>query len=92
MTAKPIEVSVVIPCLNEANSLAFCIDKALQAFKAVDISGEVVIGDNGSTSLMNFANPAGTIVVVPVARRVGSFSFVDTEPTPLLAERRNLDL
>jgi len=49
MTAKPIEVSVVIPCLNEANSLAFCIDKALQAFKAADISGEVVIGDNGST-------------------------------------------
>jgi len=44
-----IEVSVVIPCLNEANSLAFCIDKALSAFKEAGINGEVVIGDNGST-------------------------------------------
>lgn len=44
-----IDVSVVIPCLNEANSLAFCIDKALNAFKVADINGEVVIGDNGST-------------------------------------------
>ena len=49
MTTKPIEVSVVIPCLNEANSIAFCIDKARQAFTAAGISGEVVIGDNGST-------------------------------------------
>lgn len=43
------DVSVVIPCLNEANSIAFCIDKALKAFKDADIKGEVVIGDNGST-------------------------------------------
>ena len=49
MTANPIEVSVVIPCLNEANSIAFCIDKALQAFKEAGLNGEVVIGDNGST-------------------------------------------
>ena len=49
MTANPIEVSVVIPCLNEANSIAFCIDKALQAFKEAGINGEVMIGDNGST-------------------------------------------
>ena len=45
----PVEVSVVIPCLNEARSLAFCIDKALAAFKAVDVCGEVVVADNGST-------------------------------------------
>jgi len=43
------DVSVVIPCLNEANSIAFCIDKALKAFKEAGINGEVVIGDNGST-------------------------------------------
>jgi glycosyltransferase involved in cell wall biosynthesis len=45
----PVEVSVVIPCLNEARSLAFCIDKALAAFKAADVRGEVVVSDNGST-------------------------------------------
>ena len=44
-----IDVSVVIPCLNEANSIAFCIDKALKAFQEAGIAGEVVIGDNGST-------------------------------------------
>ena len=47
--ANPIEVSVVIPCLNEANSIAFCIDKALKAFAEAGIRGEVVVGDNGST-------------------------------------------
>jgi hypothetical protein len=46
---RQIEVSVVIPCLNEARSIAFCIDKALTSFKEADIGGEVVIGDNGST-------------------------------------------
>jgi glycosyltransferase involved in cell wall biosynthesis len=44
-----IEVSVVIPCLNEAKSLAFCIDKARNAFAASGLRGEVVIADNGST-------------------------------------------
>src|SRR5437762_12865263 len=45
----PTEVSVVIPCLNEANSLAFCIDKAIAAFREIGINGEVVVADNGST-------------------------------------------
>jgi glycosyltransferase involved in cell wall biosynthesis len=44
-----VEVSVVIPCLNEAKSLAFCVDKARKAFGAAGISGEVVVADNGST-------------------------------------------
>ncbi|MBX3416321.1 MAG: glycosyltransferase family 2 protein [Pirellulaceae bacterium] len=44
-----ITVSVVIPCLNEANSLAICIDKAQTAMKNAGIAGEVVVGDNGST-------------------------------------------
>jgi glycosyltransferase involved in cell wall biosynthesis len=44
-----VEVSVVIPCLNEANSLAYCVDKAMKAFQAAGLSGEVVVADNGST-------------------------------------------
>ena len=47
--ARPVEVSVVIPCLNEANSLAFCIDKAVNAFRKAGLTGEVVVADNGST-------------------------------------------
>ena len=44
-----VEVSVVIPCLNEARSVGACIDKALSAFEAADIRGEVVVADNGSS-------------------------------------------
>jgi len=47
--AGPVEVSVVIPCLNEANSLAYCVDKARKALQEAGISGEVVVADNGST-------------------------------------------
>ena len=46
---QPIEVSVVIPCLNEANSLGFCVDKAVNAFRSAGLSGEVIVADNGST-------------------------------------------
>ena len=43
------EVSVVIPCLDEAQSIGVCIDKALAAFRAAGIAGEVVVADNGSS-------------------------------------------
>ena len=48
-TTLPVEVSVVIPCLNEANSLAFCVEKATKAFCASGLAGEVIVADNGST-------------------------------------------
>ena len=43
------ELSVVMPCLNEAETLATCIDKALNFININGIDGEVVIADNGST-------------------------------------------
>ncbi len=43
------EVSVVIPCLNEADTLATCIEKAMRAFRNHNIRGEIIIADNGST-------------------------------------------
>jgi len=42
------EISVVIPCLNEAQSIGECVDTALSSFKTMGISGEVVVADNGS--------------------------------------------
>jgi glycosyltransferase involved in cell wall biosynthesis len=47
--AAPVELTVVMPCLNEAETLAVCVDKALAALAANGISGEVVVADNGST-------------------------------------------
>jgi glycosyltransferase involved in cell wall biosynthesis len=46
-----VEVSVVIPCLNEQDTLARCIEKARQAFREHDINGEILVTDNGSTDL-----------------------------------------
>ena len=45
----PIEVSVVIPCLNEEDTLARCIEKARRALREHNIAGEIVVADNGST-------------------------------------------
>ena len=44
-----IELSVVLPCLNEAETLESCIRKAQKAFREAGIAGEVVVADNGST-------------------------------------------
>ena len=44
-----VEVSVVMPCLNEADTLATCIRKARRAFIENNIAGEVIVADNGST-------------------------------------------
>ena len=43
------EVSIVMPCLNEADTLASCIGKATQALTENRISGEIIVADNGST-------------------------------------------
>ena len=43
-----VDVSVVMPCLNEEESIGLCIEKALRAFKDFEINGEIVVSDNGS--------------------------------------------
>jgi glycosyltransferase involved in cell wall biosynthesis len=45
----PVEVTVVMPCLNEADTLRICIEKAQRALNANNVAGEVIIADNGST-------------------------------------------
>ncbi|MFF1571831.1 glycosyltransferase family 2 protein [Leifsonia sp. NPDC058292] len=48
-TVQAIELSILMPCLNEAETLAVCIDKAQAYLQRSGIAGEVVIADNGST-------------------------------------------
>ncbi len=43
------ELSVVMPCLNEADTLATCITKAQRALAASKIAGEIIVADNGSS-------------------------------------------
>ena len=48
-SAAPLEVAVVMPCLNEAETVGECVKKAQAAMLKHGISGEVVVADNGST-------------------------------------------
>jgi glycosyltransferase involved in cell wall biosynthesis len=65
---SPVELTVLMPCLNEAETLATCVDKALAALRENGIAGEVVVADNGSTDgSQNIAHEHGAHVVpVPV--------------------------
>jgi glycosyltransferase involved in cell wall biosynthesis len=67
------EVSVVIPCLNEANSVGLCIDKARAAFEQIGINGEVVVADNGSTDgSVAIAEKHGARVIHVAAKGYGN--------------------
>jgi len=46
---EEIELSVVMPCLNEADTVGICVEKAVRAMREAGIHGEVVLADNGST-------------------------------------------
>lgn len=46
---EPIELSVVMPCLNEIETLETCIRKAQTFLEEADVRGEVIVADNGST-------------------------------------------
>ena len=43
-----LELSIVMPCLNEAETLSICIEKARRSLEKLSIAGEIVIADNGS--------------------------------------------
>jgi glycosyltransferase involved in cell wall biosynthesis len=66
-------VTIVMPCLNEAESLEPCIRKATQAIADLGIEGEVLIADNGSTDgSIELAESLGARVVHVKARGYGS--------------------
>src|SRR5260370_21499893 len=70
---QAVEVSVVIPCLNEANSLAYCVDKAVKAFQVAGLCGEVVVADNGSTDgSIEIAEERGARVIRVAERGYGA--------------------
>src|SRR4051794_10827998 len=46
---EPLELSIIMPCLNEAATVGTCVRKARGFLDQNGIAGEIVIGDNGST-------------------------------------------
>ncbi len=67
--AAPLELSVVIPCLNEADTIGTCVEKAMRALREAGIAGEVVVGDNGSTDGSREIAARLGARVIPVPKR-----------------------
>jgi len=69
---ESLEISVVIPCLDEAETVASCVREAVSALFKEGIAGEVVVADNGSTDgSQEFAREAGARVVHVAQRGYG---------------------
>jgi glycosyltransferase involved in cell wall biosynthesis len=67
------EVSVILPCLNEAETVATCVTKAVDTMRRLGLRGEVVVVDNGSTDgSQALAERCGARVVQEPRRGYGS--------------------
>ncbi len=70
---REVLVSVVIPCLNEAENIARCVTAALETIARADLRGEVVVADNASEDdSAELAAAAGARVVLEPRRGYGS--------------------
>lgn len=70
---EDIELSFVLPCLNEAESLEACIKECLEALKYADVVGEIIIADNGSTDgSQHIATNAGARIIYVEEKGYGS--------------------
>ena len=68
----PCEITIVMPCLNEAETLAACIEKAQAGLAKAGVSGEILIADNGSTDgSIEIAEKLGARVVHVAAKGYG---------------------
>jgi glycosyltransferase involved in cell wall biosynthesis len=65
----PVEVSVVMPCLNEVLTVGKCIDKAIRSLTRLGVCCEVVVADNGSTDGSQDAARQHGAQVVQIARK-----------------------
>ena len=73
MSAAVPEVSVIMPCLNEAATVATCVGKARAALERGGLSGEVVVADNGSDDgSPALAEAAGARVIAAPVRGYGA--------------------
>ncbi|HSW95579.1 MAG TPA: glycosyltransferase family 2 protein [Patescibacteria group bacterium] len=67
--SNELELTILMPCLNEAATVAACVDAAQQAVRDLGVPGEVVVADNGSTDGSRELAAAHGARVVPVAER-----------------------
>jgi hypothetical protein len=71
--ARPIELTILMPCLNEAETISICVEKANSFLARSGIAGEVLIADNGSADdSVELAEKGGARVIAVPARGYGS--------------------
>jgi hypothetical protein len=66
---EALELTILLPCLNEAETLAGCVEEALRALRDHGFRGEVVVADNGSTDGSQAIATRLGARVVPVAEK-----------------------
>jgi glycosyltransferase involved in cell wall biosynthesis len=71
MDDDSVEVSVVIPSLNEERTIGICIEKVKKVFREHDIKGEIIVADNSSDRTPEIARSLGAKVVTPDKRGYG---------------------
>ncbi len=70
---EPLDLTILMPCLNEAETLVACIEKAKRGLAAAGVQGEVLVADNGSTDgSISLAREHGARVVEVVAKGYGN--------------------
>jgi glycosyltransferase involved in cell wall biosynthesis len=68
-----LELSIVMPCLNEADTVGTCVEKAMRILREHQIAGEVIVSDNGSTDgSQEIATRLGARVVQVAAKGYGN--------------------
>jgi glycosyltransferase involved in cell wall biosynthesis len=67
--SDPVELTILMPCLNEAETLARCIEKAKLGLQRSGVRGEIVIADNGSTDGSQAIAEKASVRLVPVKEK-----------------------
>ncbi len=66
---EAVELSVVMPCLNERDTVGVCVTKAIESFQRYGIRGEVIVADNGSTDGSQEIAAEHGARVIPISTR-----------------------
>jgi glycosyltransferase involved in cell wall biosynthesis len=67
--SEPVELTILMPCLNEAETIARCIEKAKIGIQKSGVRGEIVIADNGSTDGSQAIAEKAEVRLVPVKEK-----------------------
>jgi glycosyltransferase involved in cell wall biosynthesis len=71
--SQPVKLTILMPCLNEAETIAHCIEKARRGIERAGVAGEILIADNGSTDgSQAIAEKLGARVVAVKAKGYGN--------------------